>query len=472
MDLIIILIVVSYFALACLNLRWAFVLLLVVLPGYMVRFSFFGVPLTLLEVMILTLFGVFLYKERRKIGRNIGLALERRLGLKKVSYPFSFSIFGILISALIGVVVAGFSNESLGVLKAYFVEPIMLYVVLVNVVGRETGKLRSEVVVLALGVLAMCLSLVAFVQKFSGLWMPLEWIEVGRVTSVYSYPNALGLFLGPIVLLLIGLFFDRGAKRALIELIGEEKSEKYYLAFRGWLAVSVVTSVLAIYFAKSEGALLGVLAGVLVFGLFYSKKARVVTVIAVFVGCVSLFFLQANNEKVKKKLMFEDLSGVIRLIGWKETVLILKDGYWLAGAGLSGFQEAVRPVHEPGFFYNFSDDPDFRRKIVIFDDRYKAEHWQPLEVYMYPHNIVLNFWVELGLLGVVMFGFLIFQYVVSALCLIKSDKEGRGILLGLLGAMIAVIVHGMVDVPYFKNDLAVLFWVLVGLLGVYKLNKK
>jgi hypothetical protein len=32
--------------------------------------------------------------------------------------------------------------------------------------------------------------------------------------------------------------------------------------------------------------------------------------------------------------------------------------------------------------------------------------------------------------------------------------------------MIALVVYGFFDTPYFKNDLAVIFWVLAGLLVV------
>ena len=35
--------------------------------------------------------------------------------------------------------------------------------------------------------------------------------------------------------------------------------------------------------------------------------------------------------------------------------------------------------------------------------------------------------------------------------------------LGVLLALVAVVVHGLVDVPYFKNDLCLLFWTLVAL---------
>lgn len=39
----------------------------------------------------------------------------------------------------------------------------------------------------------------------------------------------------------------------------------------------------------------------------------------------------------------------------------------------------------------------------------------------------------------------------------------RPIELGVLLALVAFVVHGLVDVPYFKNDLSLQFWALVGL---------
>jgi hypothetical protein len=33
----------------------------------------------------------------------------------------------------------------------------------------------------------------------------------------------------------------------------------------------------------------------------------------------------------------------------------------------------------------------------------------------------------------------------------------------LLGAWTTILIHGLVDVPYFKNDLSVLWMLLVGL---------
>jgi O-antigen ligase len=102
--------------------------------------------------------------------------------------------------------------------------------------------------------------------------------------------------------------------------------------------------------------------------------------------------------------------------------------------------------------------------------------WQPTEVYMYPHNIILNFWSELGILGVLLFCWIIakFLWQSSRFFLTEKGSAERFIALGLMTSMVALVVHGLVDVPYFKNDLSALFWISIALLGglTLKQNEK
>ena len=41
-----------------------------------------------------------------------------------------------------------------------------------------------------------------------------------------------------------------------------------------------------------------------------------------------------------------------------------------------------------------------------------------------------------------------------------------------IGAIIVIVVHGLVDVPYFKNDLAVMFWLFLAMVSIIKLEEK
>jgi O-antigen ligase len=81
-----------------------------------------------------------------------------------------------------------------------------------------------------------------------------------------------------------------------------------------------------------------------------------------------------------------------------------------------------------------------------------------------PHNIVLNFWVEVGLLGLIAFAWIMFVgFRVSWHGWRSASAGWRPYHLGVLLALVAVLVHGQVDVPYFKNDLSLQFWTLIGL---------
>ena len=137
----------------------------------------------------------------------------------------------------------------------------------------------------------------------------------------------------------------------------------------------------------------------------------------------------------------------------------------LAGAGLAGYQTAIKPYHQEGIFFNFDNDPNFRNNLVFGGADYKAKHWQPTEIYLYPHNFFLNFWSETGLLGLVAILLILIKFFTDYL---RTDEARRPLYLILISVMIAIVVHGLVDVQYFKNDLSVLFWLVVGMGVVVK----
>jgi len=75
--------------------------------------------------------------------------------------------------------------------------------------------------------------------------------------------------------------------------------------------------------------------------------------------------------------------------------------------------------------------------------------------------------VETGVLGVIaMAWILIVAFRTAWHGSRSSDVNWRAIEIGILLAMVAVVVHGLVDVPYFKNDLSLQFWTLLGLAWV------
>ena len=81
-----------------------------------------------------------------------------------------------------------------------------------------------------------------------------------------------------------------------------------------------------------------------------------------------------------------------------------------------------------------------------------------------PHNLYLNLWLETGFLGLI--GFL-GMVAVSIFESLKNFLKTKNYLIILpLAALIAILVHGIVDTPYFKNDLSLLFWIVLGMMVV------
>ena len=48
----------------------------------------------------------------------------------------------------------------------------------------------------------------------------------------------------------------------------------------------------------------------------------------------------------------------------------------------------------------------------------------------------------------------------------KIRKYSRIVGAGLLGSLTVLVVHGLVDVPYFKNDLSFLFWIIIAVIFI------
>ena len=476
MDILILLYTLFYITLARLRLDWAIAVLIIALPSYLIRFSIFGLPSTMLELMIFIAFVTWLSSNWKDQINKIKLVFNNPKNLRKINYPYDKEIMLLLIIAFVATGIAGFSNNALGALKAYFVEPILLYIVILNVFISPKSKVQSgsapakarvpksfDFLIYSLIISAFLVSGFAIFQKITGLGMPFEWTLSGRVTSFFEYPNAVGLYLGPIILILFGYFLSR---------ISNLKSQVINL----FIILTIILSLLSIYFAGSEGALVGVAAGLALFGLLASKKSRLITLSLIIVLTIGIFINQSSRDLVVEKMTLKDLSGEIRKQQWRETWEMFKESnqQFIFGTGLSNYQNKIFPYHQEGIFFNRDNDPDFRRKIVIFDAKYKSQYWQPVEIYLYPHNIFLNFWTELGLAGMILFAWIIGKFFVNGIQLIQNSKlktqNFKFILLGLICAMIVIVVHGLVDVPYFKNDLVVLFWLIIGMMGIIKIQ--
>lgn len=455
----------AFLIIACLGFAWlawkniekAALVLVAILPLYILRFTIV-VPTTLLELFILILFVIFLIKNRLLYKERFKALFKNKLQ-PQARYPFDWELILWLAIALVAVGVAGFAWPSFGIWRAYFFEPALCFILFVNIFNSKEKIVKA---IAALAVAAVAISVISVIQYATGQFIPNEfWAEADqrRATSIYPFPNAVGLYLAPLVFLFVGLLF-----------YGYKKSKGLTI----FLCMAIAGSLLAIGFARSEGALFAIAIASLIGLLAATKKTRIAAVLIIVIGAAAMIFSPSISNYVTKRATLHNFSGEIRRLQWRETMKMLKDGRMITGAGLNNYQKSVAPYHQEGMFINKENLPhDEFLKKVWNDEKYRATHWQPLEIYMYPHNIALNFWTELGILGLLLFIWIIVKYYVVGINVYRTLRRNRDhfawILLGLLLAMLAIIIHGLVDVPYFKNDLAILFWLLLSFVGVSRL---
>jgi len=280
--------------------------------------------------------------------------------------------------------------------------------------------------------------------------------------------------LGPITVLLLGYLLSLRKT-----LSADKRRGNLALTWWDWiatlrfatLAMTIVVSMLSIYFAKSEGALIGIAVALIAMGILCNKWTRRTVLSLIVVGMLIMGLNMSLREPIVRKIALMDLDGQIRRQQWSETWQMLTSSpkHFIFGAGLGSYQTAIAPFHKSGIYVR-NNDPEFDKWVAISLE-YQQKVWQPLEIYLYPHNIFLNFWTELGFAGVLLFLWIILRFLILDFRLLILDCRYKNIALGLMGAMTVIIIHGLVDVPYFKNDLAIIFWMLIGIMGVYQLEQ-
>ena len=395
------------------NFYLSLCLLFFLLPTYLIKFNLGFLPTTLLEVMFWIIFITWLIKWNKRIIYKL-----KKIIIKNPNLFISISIF--LISVTISIFTSTNLRSALGEWKAFYIEPILLFFILI-ITLKEKKQINNLIFALILS--GLITSILSIYQHFTGWMVPYSFWQNNntfRVTGWYDFPNAVSLFLSPLTLLSLLLINKKNWYTWIIPII------------------FIISSILAVIFCKSTGGLVGITTGFSLLLLFY-KKTRLPIILAGLVGIIIIVSLPQSSY-IKQELFFQDRSGQIRISMWKDTINFLKvNPLW--GAGLASYQKKIKPYHT-------------------------RVNGEGIEIFHHPHNIFLTMWVNLGILGLIGFVWIVIWFFrVGLMNLNKQTKI-------LLASMLIIVVMGLVDSPYIKNDLAILFWLLPVLMIIFLKNKK
>lgn len=243
-------------------------------------------------------------------------------------------------------------------------------------------------------------------------------LYAGKVTATFQFSNNLAGYLITILPIPISLAIHRATNR------------KTRLFLIGLSALLIVCLLLT----RTRGAWLGFILALLFVCLFNGKKVFLSAIL--FLIILALLSPSAIKDQIKSfATLSTDVSTDDRMIIWNTGWKMFIDKPFF-GHGLGTF-------------------------MSVFG-KYKPEDY--IEI-VYAHNCYLQMAAETGI-----FGLLIFLWFVAALLkgavfkvLKFKDKFLKATLIGIVGGILAYLVHSFVDTHLYSLPLAVLFWAMAGL---------
>ncbi|MBU4030744.1 O-antigen ligase family protein [Patescibacteria group bacterium] len=376
-------------------IEYGIYLVVFLIPTYIFSFKIWLIPTNLLEALVSVLFLAWFIGNFNKIPE-----ISRSMFKSSFFPPILLIFLGASISTI-------FSDDiitSAGIWKSWFIVPLLFFVVVLNAIknGKQVQKIISSLF-------------------FSGFWVSLIALFYffshnltydGRLKAFYESPNHLAMYLSPILILSLYLYF-----------VFDKKIIKFFL-FAAHCSLLVV-----LYLTYSYGAWIGLIASLFFLLATIKKQKKIFYLIGImFLIVASFFAFQINSQKFQGMIDFSYPSLSSRFVIWQSAWEIIKDQPF-NGIGPGLFQE------------------------------YYLKYQVTLEPYLewavpQPHNLFLAFWLQTGLLGLLGFIWLLFRFFrikINSLAII------------LMATMICVLIHGLVDTTYWKNDLAVVFWLIIAL---------
>jgi putative inorganic carbon (hco3(-)) transporter len=320
---------------------------------------------------------------------------RRQLRLPQTPYDAPLSL--VLLASLLALLISEYPLLSVREMRALIVEPVLFFWLLAVMPGTARLSLVGFLTTASL------VAVVAAVQVLLGIGGT-EAEGVRRAQGWYPSPNHLALLLG------------RAWPFALAA----------GLVWRPVMLLPAAAIGMAMVLTFSTGGWLGAAAGatVVIAKLGWRRQALAVGGAA----AVLLLVVAALGLAGVLPERFNPLraAGAIRVDLWLSSLAMARD-HPLLGVGLDNFTYLYQQVY--------------------IRDGGTAEPYLS-----HPHNWLLHWWLELGVLGLIGFVWFVARFFQLA------SRRRDWIVAGAAGVMADILVHGLIDQSYFLVDLAYIFW--------------
>jgi len=380
-------------------------------PAYAVRFPIFNLPTDVLMVWMFLFWLIFF----------IWLLVKKQLSeflssIKSLDKKFLIFICLFFLSGLISLLINDIDRAKLGQFIVLFLQPIPTFFI-ARYIFKQSPKATYYLLLTTYSLLAIA-GIFAVIQYFTLSGLPQEFwgnsVEPKRALAFFIHPNFYALWSAPLLALLIP---DLGQR------LKNLKKDWCYIA--AW-----ILGAIGLLLSFSRAGWLGLSVAVLIYLIFAAdKKIRKIALGAVIVMIIVI--VSTPNLRWRFILPFYgERSASSRTELWQSGWKGIKQSP-IFGLGLNGYSNNYRTLQT---------------------DTTLPDH-------NFPHNIFLDLWVEIGLIGLV-------SFIGITFIVLRQGFKNRNdaIKLGVALFFIALLVQGQIDNPYFKNDLALVFWTVLALI--------
>ena len=313
-----------------------------------------------------------------------------------------------VISGLIGALIDPNLSSGLGLWKAYFFDGFLVFLMALSVKKKDVEDYLHFII--ASGLIAVLIAYTLYSYGIKSADNRL--LDFDRLS-----PNYLAMFLSPILVISIS---------QMIKLFKKDQMFWVYL-------VASINFAAALYLTGSRGGYIAAIAGLIVVlfsHLMHGKFAKTAKILLVgslvLVLGTTLYVFQPDWSSHSRKAT----SSNVRFYIWSTSLEMIKKEP-IFGIGLSNYQN---------YFGNLTKDrvnyPEFITPQALT-----------------AHNLFLQLYLTTGLIGLVTF-----------LSLVIFSKFWKFYTPVLSASVITILILGLFDTPFYRNDLAILVWIILALL--------
>jgi putative inorganic carbon (HCO3(-)) transporter len=303
-------------------------------------------------------------------------------------------------------------HESLREYRLVIAEPILFYLS-----ARLTLRMRHgrRVVAAALVAGGVVVAACAIAQLLLGLGVATDGVQ--RATVTYPHPNNLSFFLERVGTFAAGaaLVLQRSRWRAIV-------------------AGSALIVFLGVGATLSRGAVVSVIVGVATLMLLTGRGRKVLVPSISMIGVIAILFTTLASGRLI------DLGGSgrwpTRFFIWRSSLAMALD-HPLWGVGLDQF-------------------------LYLYWRRYVEPGGWPERYTSHPHNLFLDLWLRVGILGAGAFAWVCTRGAhLARRSLSSGGLPAMPYVAGATAALVTGLAHGMVDNGFFLPDVALMTWLFV-----------